>query len=170
MMALDHVGDQEAMVYAQLGQQPLARTTETSLEPRLGTLSGLSARPPDLAFWTGTRPPGWWACPRALFHFYTPSARRRRDPRVRVMDDRSFCRRYEHTSRGTTLYSAHSATTSGRDSPHTLFSRSFKNAKRFGCVHGARPHFTFTHLIDTCHMHGAPTDPTAYELGQGPTD
>ena len=30
MMVLDHVGDQEAMVYAQLGQQPLARTTETS--------------------------------------------------------------------------------------------------------------------------------------------
>ena len=32
MMTLDHVGDQEAMVYAQLGQQPLARTTETSLQ------------------------------------------------------------------------------------------------------------------------------------------
>jgi len=27
MMTLDHVGDQEAMVYAQLGQQPLVRTT-----------------------------------------------------------------------------------------------------------------------------------------------
>jgi hypothetical protein len=27
MMILDHVGDQEAMVYAQLGQQPLARTS-----------------------------------------------------------------------------------------------------------------------------------------------
>ena len=39
MMVLDHVGDQEAMVYAQLVQQPLARTTETSLELRLGTLS-----------------------------------------------------------------------------------------------------------------------------------
>jgi len=34
MMVLDHVGDQEAMVYAQLVQQPLARTTETSPEPR----------------------------------------------------------------------------------------------------------------------------------------
>ena len=56
MMVLDHVGDQEAMVYAQLGQQPLVRTTATSLEPRRGTLSCLSARPPDLAFWTGTRP------------------------------------------------------------------------------------------------------------------
>ena len=31
MMTLDHVGDREAMVYAQLGQEPLVRTTETSL-------------------------------------------------------------------------------------------------------------------------------------------
>jgi hypothetical protein len=29
MMTLDYVGDGEAMEYAQLGQQPLARTTET---------------------------------------------------------------------------------------------------------------------------------------------
>ena len=29
IMTLDYVGDQEAMVYAQLGQQPLTRTTET---------------------------------------------------------------------------------------------------------------------------------------------
>jgi len=34
VMVLDHVGDQqEAIVYAQLGQQPLVRTTETSPEP-----------------------------------------------------------------------------------------------------------------------------------------
>ena len=44
------------MLYAQVGQHHLARTTETSLEPNLGHLSCLSARPPDLAFWTGTRP------------------------------------------------------------------------------------------------------------------
>ena len=56
MMTLDYVGDREAMVYAQLGQQPLVRTTATSLEPRRGSLSCLSAQPPDLAFWTGTRP------------------------------------------------------------------------------------------------------------------
>ena len=37
MMVLDHVGDQEAMVHAQLGQQPLARTTETSPELNPGT-------------------------------------------------------------------------------------------------------------------------------------
>ena len=29
IMTLDYVSDQEAMVHAQLGQQPLARTTET---------------------------------------------------------------------------------------------------------------------------------------------
>ena len=35
-----YVGDQEAIVYAQLvGQQPLARTTETSLEHRAWGLS-----------------------------------------------------------------------------------------------------------------------------------
>ena len=56
MMTLDHVGDREAMVYAQLGQQPLVRTTATSLEPRRGTLSCLSARPPDLATATAAQP------------------------------------------------------------------------------------------------------------------
>ena len=56
MMVLDHVGDQEAMVYAQLGQQPLARTTATSLEPRQGSLSCLRAQPPDLADLTVARP------------------------------------------------------------------------------------------------------------------
>ena len=52
MMTLDHVGNQvqEAMVHAQLGQQPLALTTETSLQPRQGTRSCLSAQPPALAF------------------------------------------------------------------------------------------------------------------------
>ena len=53
MMTLDHVGDLEAMVHAQLGQQPLAHTTETSLQPRQGTRSCLSAQPPALAFWIG---------------------------------------------------------------------------------------------------------------------
>jgi hypothetical protein len=56
MMVLDHVGDQEAMVYAQLGHQPLVRTTETSPELNPGTLSCLSARPPDLDFWTAAQP------------------------------------------------------------------------------------------------------------------
>ena len=56
MMTLDHVGNQETMVYAQLGQQPLVRTTVTSLQPRQGTLSCLSAQPPDLATVTAAQP------------------------------------------------------------------------------------------------------------------
>ena len=56
MMTLDRVGNHEVMVYAQLDQQPLARTTVTSLERSSGPLSCLSAQPPDLTFWTGTRP------------------------------------------------------------------------------------------------------------------
>jgi len=43
------------MLYAQVGQQPLARTTETSLQPRQGTLSCLSARPHDLATTTAAQ-------------------------------------------------------------------------------------------------------------------
>ena len=87
MMTLDYVADQEAIVYAQLGQQPLARTTETSLEPRPGTLSCLSARPPDLATATAAQPEVACVRPSTLSRLYTPSARRRRDPSSRVVDD-----------------------------------------------------------------------------------
>ena len=81
MMVIDHVGDQEAMVYAQLGQQmSLARTTETSLEPRLGTLSCLSAQPPDLATATAAHSPrsrAACACgPEHRSRLYAPSAPR----------------------------------------------------------------------------------------------
>ena len=68
MMVLDHVGVDEGgghVVYAQLGQQPLARTTETSLATEPGhSLSCLSARPPDLADAAGTRntAPGGLLC------------------------------------------------------------------------------------------------------------
>jgi len=95
MMVLDHVGDQEAMVYAQLGQQPLARTTETSPELNLGTLSCLSVRPPDLADAAGTRPRVVSMFLSTVPFVYTLSARQRRDPRVRVIDNRSFCRRFK---------------------------------------------------------------------------
>ena len=44
MMTLDHVGDLEAMVHAQLGQQLHVRTTETSLERSSGNLSCLFER------------------------------------------------------------------------------------------------------------------------------
>ena len=89
------------MYCAQLGQHPLVRTNETSPERSSGNLSCLSGRPPDLAFWTGTRPRGWWwVCPQStLPEHWVPFqnskiARRRRDPRGRVIDkachNRSF--------------------------------------------------------------------------------
>ena len=56
MMTLDQGGDEGAMLYAQVGQHHLARATETSPKRSSGLLSCLSARPHDLAFWTGTRP------------------------------------------------------------------------------------------------------------------
>jgi hypothetical protein len=98
MMVLDHVGDQEAMVYAQLGQQPLACTTETALEPRLGTLSCLSARPPDLAFWTGTRPRVVGVSPSIVPFLYSKRTAAARSPdsrygRLNVLSP------YEPTSR-----------------------------------------------------------------------
>ena len=43
------------MLYAQVGQHHLVRTTETSLQPRQGTLSCLSARPHDLATTTAAQ-------------------------------------------------------------------------------------------------------------------
>ena len=44
------------MLYAQVGQHHLARTTETSPELNPGTLSCLSARPHDLATATAAQP------------------------------------------------------------------------------------------------------------------
>ena len=78
MMTLDHVGNQEAMVYAQLvGQQLLVRTTETSLEPRPGTLSCLSARPPDLvATVTAAQPKVACVRPSIVPFLYSKRARR----------------------------------------------------------------------------------------------
>jgi len=101
MMVLDHVGDQEAIVYAQLGQQPLARTTETSLEPRLGTLSCLSARPPDLATATAAQPEVACVRPSIVPFLHSKRTAVTRSPGSRF-DNRSFCRHFEHTSRGTT--------------------------------------------------------------------
>ena len=106
MMVLDHVGDQEAMVYAQLGQQPLVRTTETSLEPRPGTLSCLSAHTPDLAFWTGTRPRVVGVSPSIVPFLYSKRTAAARSPRSR-MDDWTFCPVIEHTSRGPTPVMLH---------------------------------------------------------------
>ena len=95
MMVLDHVGDQEAMLYAQLGQHPLARTTATSLEPRRGTLSCLSARPPDLADDAAiTRP--------RVVSMFLSSLPFVYSKRVAGYGRLNVLCRYEHTSRGTT--------------------------------------------------------------------
>ena len=102
MMTLDHVGDLEAMVHAQLGQQPLARTTETSLQPRQGSLSCLSARPPNLATVTAAQTMKV-ACVRpSIVPFLYSKRTAVTRSLVSRMDDRTFCRHYEPTSRGTT--------------------------------------------------------------------
>ena len=107
MMVFDHVGDQEAMVHAQLGQQPLARTTETSLQPRQGALSCLRAQPPDLADLTVARPKV--ACvPLAGLRPPISILQRKRTAVTRslvsLIEKRTFCRHFEHTSRGTTHF------------------------------------------------------------------
>jgi hypothetical protein len=94
MMTLDHVGDREAMVYAQLGQQPLARTTETSPELNPGTPSCLSARPPDLADAAGTRPrvvSMFLSTVPFLYSKRTAAAR----SLVSLIEKRTFCRRFK---------------------------------------------------------------------------
>ena len=91
MMTLDRVGNHEVMVYAQLGQQPLARTTVTSLERSSGPLSCLSARPPDLTFWTGTRPQVVTVSPSIVPFLYSKRTAVTRSLVSRYADDRTFC-------------------------------------------------------------------------------
>eukprot|EP00964_Phaeocystis_antarctica_P068864 scaffold41749_cov75-Phaeocystis_antarctica.AAC.2 len=79
------------MLYAQVGQHPLARATETSPERSSGTLSCLSARPPDLAFLTGTRPRVVSVSPSIVPFVYSKRAAATRSPRGRVIDEPSFC-------------------------------------------------------------------------------
>jgi len=69
------------MLYAQVGQHPLARATETSPKRSSGTLSCLSARPPDLAFWTGTRPQVVGVSPSIVPFLYSKRAAATRSPR-----------------------------------------------------------------------------------------
>ena len=122
MLNLDYVGDQvatrrlqEAIVYPQLGQQPLVRTTETSPEPGRGTLSCLSAQPPDLPFWTGTRSrvvgqrvPEHFYTP--IEHFYTPialnrTAAARTDPSSLALHHAAK-KTWLHRSRDAAIYAA----------------------------------------------------------------
>ena len=104
MMVLDHVDNQEAMVYAQLGQQPLARTTETSLEHWSGArgLSLLFERAASCScFLDGdTAPRVVTVCPREhcpVCVYSKCAAAALADLRARVMDDRTFSPFFEHT-------------------------------------------------------------------------
>jgi len=80
MMTLDHVGNQEAMVHAQLGQQPLVRTTETSPELNPGTLSCLSAQPPALATATAAQPEVACVRPSIVPFLYSKRTAKARSP------------------------------------------------------------------------------------------
>eukprot|EP00964_Phaeocystis_antarctica_P148234 scaffold115020_cov33-Phaeocystis_antarctica.AAC.2 len=83
MMTLDYVGDEGAMLYAQVGQHPLARTTETSPERSSGHLSCLSARPPDLATATAAQPEVACVPPSNVPFLYSKRAAATRAPRSR---------------------------------------------------------------------------------------
>ena len=87
------------MLYAQVGQHHLARTTETSPELNPGTLSCLSARPHDLATATAAQPEVACVRPSIVPFVYSKRAAAARSPGSRVMDDRTFCRHYETTLR-----------------------------------------------------------------------
>ena len=97
-------------MYAQLGQQPLVRTTATSLEPRRGTLSCLSARPPDLATVTAAQPEV--ACVRlSIVPFLYSKRTAVTRSLVSLIEKRTFCGHYERTSRGPTLITVVAVTT-----------------------------------------------------------
>ena len=100
----------------------LARTTETSLERSSGTLSCLSARPPDLATATAAQPEVACVRPSIVPFLHSKRTAVTRSPGSRygsVMDDRSFCGRFEHTSRGTTHTRKNTQTANG--APHAPF-------------------------------------------------
>ena len=71
------------MLYAQVGQHHLARTTETSPEPSSGTLSCLSARPHDLATATAAQPEVACVRPSIVPFVYSKRAAAARSPRSR---------------------------------------------------------------------------------------
>ena len=83
MMTLDYVGDEEAMANAQVGHHPLARATETSPKRSSGTLSCLSARPPDLANLTAAQPGMACVRPSIVPFLYSKRAAATRSPRSR---------------------------------------------------------------------------------------
>ena len=83
MMTFDYVGDREAMAHAQLVQHPPRRATETSPKRISGTLSCLSARPPDLANLTAVQPVVACVRPSIVPFLYSKRAAATRSPRSR---------------------------------------------------------------------------------------
>ena len=83
MMVLDYVGDEGAMVNAQVDHHPLARATETSPKRRSGHLSCLSARPADLADAAITRPRMVGVLLSSVPFVYSKRAAAARSPRSR---------------------------------------------------------------------------------------
>ena len=71
------------MLYAQVGHHHLARTTETSLKRSSGTLSCLSARPPDLANRLAAQPEVACVRPSIVPFVYSKRAAAARSPRSR---------------------------------------------------------------------------------------
>ena len=68
------------MLYAQVGQHHPARTTETSPKRSSGTLSCLSARPPDLATVTAAQPEVACVRPSIVPFVYSKRAAAARSP------------------------------------------------------------------------------------------
>eukprot|EP00964_Phaeocystis_antarctica_P012101 scaffold6677_cov49-Phaeocystis_antarctica.AAC.3 len=71
------------MAYAQLGQHPPRRATETSPKRSSGTLSCLSERPPDLANLTAAQPVVACVRPSIAPFLYSKRAAATRSPRSR---------------------------------------------------------------------------------------
>ena len=98
MMTLDQGGDGGGMLYAQVGQHPLARTTETSPERRAGTLSCLSTRPPDLATVTAAQPEVVCVRPSIVPFVYSKRAAAARSLVSRYRRSNVLCPSFDPTS------------------------------------------------------------------------
>ena len=91
------------MLYAQVGHDTtILRAPLRRHWNRDEGLSCLSARPHDLATATAAQPEVACVRPSIVPFVYSKRAAAARDPSSRVIDDRTFCGHYEHTSRGTT--------------------------------------------------------------------
>ena len=102
MMTFDYGGDGEPRGNAQLGLHHHPRVVHPPLKRRRGQLCCLSARPHDLADLTAARPEVACVPPSYVPCVYSKRAALTRRL-VFVFRERTFCRHYDHTTRGTTL-------------------------------------------------------------------